>query len=400
MAGAGRPDVLIASDFPTQAPFERSLLAAVAFVLREHRFRAGRFTVGYQACDDSTPASGGSDRAKCIDNAKQVAAHTAVVGEVGPLDSGCAVVALPILNRAPHGPVALVSPTNSSDDLTRSDPFGTDRDAPASVYPTGPRSYARVFPRETLQARADAEFVKRRLGAGRVFVIEDDEPYGRGMAAKFTAAARALGVRIVGHGRWNPATGRPEVLAAAARRARPDAVFLGSVLGLGGDRVALALRRILGPKVALVAPDGFGPTWALWDMTHGASKGMYVSVPGTPNSRLGRSGRDFVRAFRGSQPRGAVGIYSTMTAAATETLLDAIARSDGTRAGVTRMLLRTRLRDSAIGPVSFDRYGDIARSTITFVRVEQRDGATDIDGYDAGPVVALLHPRQRDPNGP
>jgi hypothetical protein len=39
-------------------------------------------------------------------------------------------------------------------------------------------------------------------------------------------------------------------------------------------------------------------------------------------------------------------------------MLDAIARSDGTRASVTKELLRTRVRDGLIGSFRFDRNGD------------------------------------------
>jgi DNA-binding SARP family transcriptional activator len=57
----GRPDVLIASDLPLQGPqraVTRAMTDAIGFVLREHGFRAGRYTVGYQSCDDSTAQTG------------------------------------------------------------------------------------------------------------------------------------------------------------------------------------------------------------------------------------------------------------------------------------------------------------------------------------------------------
>ena len=50
---------------------------AIAFVLREHGFRAGRFRVAYQSCDDSdrhAPAS--STRSKCASNARALRART------------------------------------------------------------------------------------------------------------------------------------------------------------------------------------------------------------------------------------------------------------------------------------------------------------------------------------
>ena len=67
--GAGSPQYLIASDLPLQGAGRAQLLAmqqAVQFVLeRQFNFKAGRFTVGYQGCDDSTAQTGAWDPAKC-----------------------------------------------------------------------------------------------------------------------------------------------------------------------------------------------------------------------------------------------------------------------------------------------------------------------------------------------
>ena len=59
--GSKRPDVLLAADMPLQgvaAQFAGQLNRAILFTLRRHHFRAGRFTVGYQVCDDSDPREG------------------------------------------------------------------------------------------------------------------------------------------------------------------------------------------------------------------------------------------------------------------------------------------------------------------------------------------------------
>lgn len=61
-AGNGRPQHLIVSDLPLQLP--RSNLQplqftdAIRYVLARHDFRAGRYRLGYQSCDDSSVRSG------------------------------------------------------------------------------------------------------------------------------------------------------------------------------------------------------------------------------------------------------------------------------------------------------------------------------------------------------
>jgi hypothetical protein len=54
---------------------------------------------------------------------------------------------------------------------------------------------------------------------------------------------------------------------------------------------------------------------------------------------------------------------------------DAIARSDGSRASVTRALLATRIEDGLIGDVSFDEHGDLRPRTCAIVRLA-RDART------------------------
>jgi streptogramin lyase len=85
-----RPDVLIASDLPLQGTTMRSItlpmVDALAFLLREHRFRAGRFRIGYQACDDAIAQTGVADDAKRQANARAYAGNP---GAAAGWSAGC-----------------------------------------------------------------------------------------------------------------------------------------------------------------------------------------------------------------------------------------------------------------------------------------------------------------------
>ena len=114
--GAGSPRFVIASDLPLQRPARAATLPmteAVRFVLEQRDFRAGHYTVGYQSCDDSTAQAGGYDLYKCFSNAKAYARNLAVLGVIGPHNSGCAAVQIPIVNQAPGGALAMISPSNT-----------------------------------------------------------------------------------------------------------------------------------------------------------------------------------------------------------------------------------------------------------------------------------------------
>ena len=74
-------------------------------------------------------------------------------------------------------------------------------------------------------------------------------------------------------------------------------------------------------------------------------------------------------------------------------LLDAIARSDGTRPSVTRALLATHIRNGLVGPIRFDANGDVRPSPFALVRLSSH--ATTINGIerDGSNLVEVLHAR-------
>ena len=89
------------------------MVDAIRAVLADHGSRAGKYTVGYRSCDDSTQAGRAFEPHRCAANANTYANVERLVAVIGPWNSGCAQVELPILNRAPGGPLAVIGPTNA-----------------------------------------------------------------------------------------------------------------------------------------------------------------------------------------------------------------------------------------------------------------------------------------------
>ena len=158
-SGGEKPDVILASDFPLQGPtVAPTLAAAVRFVLRSHRFRAGRFVVGYQSCDDSTARTQGSDFFKCASNARAFSSDARLVAVVGPYDSSCAQIEIPVTNRSPSGPLAILSPVNTAPE---SDPCGARSRGGPTRDPVPHRSS------ELLQARISGRSRRSRPRSAR-----------------------------------------------------------------------------------------------------------------------------------------------------------------------------------------------------------------------------------------
>ena len=387
--GKGVPQRLIVSDMPLRGRDLPTLQMseAIAYVLRQRGFRAGRFSVGYQACDDSTAQTGSFDPEKCAANAKLYAASPAVIGEVGPYNSGCAVVQIPIANRAPGGGLAMISPTNSDVGLTRASPI-TPEGLLDVLYPSGRRNYVRIYPGEDVQAAAAAVHA-RELGAKRVAVISDGG-YGRPWAFNFSRAARRLGVTVVLARRWRPQARTYAKLAVAVARTRPDAVYVSGLLDTNAGRFIKDLRARLPSRIALIGNEGLLPVSRLFGGSGAAARGMYLSTAELPLERLPPEGRHFVSQFAATQGSRPVHPQSVYAAQAADAMLDAIADSDGSRASVLAELRAWRARRGLIGSFRFDAAGDTTSAPIVIVRARRGDGSPTVLSTDGADVAAVI----------
>ncbi len=382
--GKGQPRFLIASDLPFQgqASLDETLQMsdAIRFVLAQRRFRAGPYSVGYQSCDDSIAQTGNYDVSKCKANAQAYAADRRVMGVIGGYNSGCSQAEIPVLSSAAGGPVAMITSASTYVGLTHTGP-GTAPGEPEKYYPSHKRNFVRVIAADDVQGAADA-LLARRLGVRRLYVLHDGDPYGFGIAANVRHAARELGIRVVGFEKWNPHARAYAGVANRIQRARAQAVFLGGTVDTSnGDELVKSLRSVLGQRVRILTPDGFTPISAFAQLAGSAAEGVTVSFPAVPPERLRGRGKRFVEQFEKAIGRP-VEAYSVATAQDAETLLDAIARSDGTRPSVTSHLFKTKVANGILGSFSFDRNGDTTAGAVTIYRIV----------HGAPKVVAVITP--------
>src|ERR671912_239177 len=226
--GDEEPDALIASDLPLQGAnraLTTEMADAIEYILEQHEWKAGDTVLGYQSCDDSTAQAGSWDSAKCSSNARAYANNDSVIGLIGTFNSGCAKLVIPIANRES---LAMVSPANTYPGLTEGGP-GTEAGEPDNYYPSGTRSYARVVWNDQFQGAANAQFAKE-LGWKRVFVLNDSETYGLGIATLFGEYAEKLGIEILANQKWDKGASSYESLASRIRASGADGVFLGGIV--------------------------------------------------------------------------------------------------------------------------------------------------------------------------
>ena len=372
--GDGEPEFLIASDLPLQGA-NRSLTTemadAIEFILNKRDWKAGDRTIGYQSCDDSTAQAGSWDSAKCSSNARAYANNQSVIGVVGTFNSGCAKLEIPVANRAPDGPLAMVSPANTYPGLTISGP-GTEAGEPDNYYPTGKRNYARVVWNDQFQGAANARLAKEQ-GLQKVYVLTDKETYGNGIANLFVRYAKKLGIETVPGApvAWDKNATSYDAIASKIKSSGADGIFLGGIVCNNGGKLIKDLRAGVGPDVQIIGPDGWTPISATIQGAGEASEGMYITQPGLPADQLKGAGKTFVDEFTAENGK-APNPYTAYAAQAAEVLLDSIKDSDGTRASVSEKLFNRDVKDGILGNFTIDENGDTTLGIVSVYQIKDQ----------------------------
>jgi branched-chain amino acid transport system substrate-binding protein len=358
--GSGSPDFIIASDLPLQGAIRHQTVQisrAIIWELQQKGWKAGSLKIGYQSCDDSTAQTGGWDSAKCATNGRLYAANKSVIGVVGTFNSGCAKIIVPILNRANPGPMAMVSPANTNPGLTKK----WDPGEPNKYYPTGVRNYARVVATDDIQGPADALW-SQSLGYKKVYVLNDKQTYGFGVATTYKNAAKKLGIQVVGFKGWDAKQSSYEALANAIKASGAQAVFLGGIACNNGAKLMQDIRAVA-PKVKLQMPDGFSDPTANGAVANGA----YISVAGQPPKSLTGQGALFVKSF-GKSIGASPNPYSQYGAQAMQVLLQAVATGGGDRAKTTKAIFGISIHNGIIGNFTINATGDTNLTPITIYK--------------------------------
>ena len=241
---SGNADYLIASDLPKQGGSRTQtvqMAKAIAYVLDQQNWKAGKYNIAYQDCDDSTAQLGKWDPDKCSANAHSYASNSKLLGVVGTFNSGCAAIEIPVLNQAPGGGLLLLSPANTYGCLT--EPCAGDE--PEKYYPSGKRNYARVAPSDPNQGAVDAAFLKSK-GVKRVSMLNDKEAYGLGVAKNFAGAAKAAGMTVTGFTAYDPKQANFQALFTRIKGQNPDAVFIGGLIDENSGQLINDKVKVLG----------------------------------------------------------------------------------------------------------------------------------------------------------
>jgi branched-chain amino acid transport system substrate-binding protein len=373
--GGSLPTVKIVSDLPRQGANRAqttTMVNAINLAIDERNGKAGEVKIEYESLDDATAQAGQWDAAKCAENAQSATQDDEIVGWIGPFNSGCAAVEIPILNEAG---LAMISPANTYTGLTKPTP---DESEPDKYYPTGERNYARVIVTDVQQGQAGASFMADE-GVETVFILDDRETYGKGVADEFQTAAEDLGIDVIGREGIDGSAPNYRSLMNKIAAANPDAIYFGGIIEnnaaqLIKDKVGAGMSN---QEVIFVGPDGIFVD-ELISQGGNAVEGIYVSFGGIPPEKLGSAGQEFIDKYEQTYDDD-VQPYTAYAYEAANVMLDAIERASKDAGGVpdrqavVEQVFATQDYQGVLGTWSFDEDGDTTLTKLSIQEVE--DGA-------------------------
>ena len=320
------------------------------------------FRLDYLDLDDATAAEGQWTIEQEIANANQAKADPDVMVYIGTYNSGAAKVSMPILNRAR---MLMISPANTSPALTK--PGAGGRHEPMCYRPTGEVNYTRCIPTDDLQGSL-AAYWARDLGAKKVYVLDDGEVYGGGIAGIFDATCRQIGVEVLGHQSIDSKAQEFTPLMTSVKTLGPDLVYFGGTSQTKGGQLLKDLVKV-GLTCPMMGPDGCYEQ-ALIDS---AGKDtcekvkFYATYGGLPVEALtDGKGKQFVDKYAarfGAPPAEAYATYGYECGLAAVEAIRLAGVKD--RDAVRRAGLGIKDFDGATGRWSFDANGDSTNQTMS-----------------------------------
>jgi branched-chain amino acid transport system substrate-binding protein len=378
--GAGsKGEVEVWSSLPRQGSSKAqtdTLVNAINMAIEERGGVVGGYKIVYKDVDDSTAAAGKWDEATEIKNANDAVANDKLVAYIGTFNSGAAKLSIPIL--CGKG-IVMISPANTGVGLTKA----FDAGEPDKYYPNGcKKNYTRVIPNDLLQGNAGAKWASQ-LEAKTVYILDDTEVYGKGIANVFNEKTAEYGLTVAGRDGIDGKATDYKALAEKVKATNPDLVYYGGITQNNAGQLWRDLRDAM-PDVKLMGPDGVYESEFI-QAAAAAAEGSYITFGGLPPDKLTGKGAEFITKYNAKYPNAKAEGYTAYGYEAANVVLAAIERAAAKnpadvaalRALVLDEVKATKDYDGVLGKWSFDADGDTSLTVMSGLIIKGGEFVTE-----------------------
>jgi branched-chain amino acid transport system substrate-binding protein len=305
-------------------------------------------------------------------NMQTLVADTAVIGVVGPFNSGVAKAEIPISNQAG---LLMCSPANTNNGVTQPPEGDKYRQAnPTKI------SYIRTATPDSIQGPSMADYMYNDLGVKSVYILDDTETFGVGVGDTFQEEFKKLGGTVVKRDSAPKTTTDYTPLFTAVAGQKPQGVYLAGTTPSGMGLALKQGRTVPGfEKVPFGGPDGVA------DLGPAGTEGATITVAGAAaHDVYGTVGavHDVDATFNDAYTKEfgqAPGAYSAAAYTCGQVILaslkaaidggaaDMAALREGVRAYATNV---SNSFDTISGKFAFDKYGDNQNPYISFYKTD------------------------------
>ena len=348
-----------------------TIVNGVRMALDEYNNEVAGFKVEYTDLDDATAATGNWTAEAETANAQKAEADPDVMAFIGPYNSGAASISMPILNQAG---LLQVSPAVTWPGLTKP---GYKAGEPKAYQPSGKMNFCRVVPTDEIQALVGAAFIRDGLKKKRVYLIDDRQVYGKGVADLFEKVAQmhVKEIEVVGRDGIDPsATDYKSLMLKIAANNKPDVIYFGGTSQTNAGQIAKDLKAAI-PGCPMVAPDGcYEQAFIKAAGADAVNNLAYVTFGGVDPNKLTGPGKKFVDGYKakyGKNPE-AYAIYGYECGKVVMEAIKKVGKKD--RDAIREAGLATKDFDQgALGKWSFDANGDTTQANFTVSAVQNGD---------------------------
>ena len=239
-----------------------------------------------------------------------------------------------------------------------------------STTRTAARRTTPASSRTTCQGNAGAKWAAQ-LGAKTVYLLDDTEVYGKGIADVFEKRAPDYGLTIAGRDGIDGKATDYKALAEKVKAANPDLVYYGGITQNNAGQLWRDLRDAM-PDVKIMGPDGVYESEFIQAAAQ-AAEGSYITFGGLPPDKLTGKGADFVKAYTAKYPDAPIEGYTAYGYEAANVVLAAIERAAAKnpadvaalRALVLDEVKGTKDYAGVLGTWTFDADGDTSLTGMT-----------------------------------
>jgi branched-chain amino acid transport system substrate-binding protein len=373
--GGGGTAVKVGIELPMtggEAPNGVPTANGVALALDQIKVPGFNITINQQ--DDAV--NGKHDANQGAKNITTLANDSQVVFVVGPYNSSVAQAEIPVSNASG---LMQCSPANTAVQLTK--PWGTAK--PTDLRKTNPDkiAYVRVATTDDIQGAGGADIVAHTINAKTVYVLDDTQTYGKGLADAFTTAFQTFGGQVVKRESAPDKTTDFTSYVTNVKGANPSAVYYGGVTtsGLGLFRKQMAAQGL--NNIPFAGGDGVvdGGLATASSFLNIAGEDGAMNAFGTVAAVHDIPNPDKFAAEYKAKFKTDPGAYSAPAYACTQVFLQAL-KDASASAGGDLAKLREAIRayvadpsksyDTVLGKFNFDKDGDTSQHTISYYKYD------------------------------